>query len=222
MSRVSSKLKSILRATSIGVLAVSALAWCQAGYAAVINTFTTLASWNAAAGAPIATEDFADTILVSGLSINIGGGGSISGGNLSNALAVFGLCIDGGAGCPGTTVFNFAPGTTAFAADWDLAPGGAGSGIFFSVHFAGGGQQTVSPGITNPAGGGTFAGFFGLVSDTSITSINLGSGFTGNGETFNADNVRFRTTGTAVPEPATFALLGFGLAGLGFSRRRQA
>jgi hypothetical protein len=79
----------------------------------------------------------------------------------------------------------------------------------------GGAVQTVA-GITNPAGGGTFSGFFGFVSDTAFTSISLGSGFTGSGELFDADNVRF--VGTAVvtpaPEPATAALLGFGLIGV--------
>jgi hypothetical protein len=141
------------------------------------------------------------------------GGGSVSGGILSNAIAVFGLCIDGGAGCPSTTVFDFSPGTTAFGASFDLAPGGQGSGIFFEVTLAGGGgTQQVLPGIVNPAGG-TFNGFFGFVSDTAFTEVRLGSGFTGNGEQFNADNLEFAVPGqtSTVPEPATLALLASGL-----------
>jgi hypothetical protein len=191
--------------------------------AATITVYNTLAAFTAAAGAT-ATEDFSDTTLVSGLSVSPAGGGSISGGVLNDSLAVFGLCVEGGVNCPATTMFSFAPSTTAFGADWDLAPGGAGAGIFFSVHLLGGGLQNVT-GITNPAVG-TFSGFFGFVSDTPFTSINLGSGFTGNGELFDADNVRFASANaSAIPEPSTLVLLGFGLVGAARSRfalrRRQ-
>ena len=143
----------------------------------------------------------------------------ISGGKIDSSLAVFGLCINGGVGCPATTKFSFSPGTTAFGADWDLAPGGQGFGIDFSVTLAGGATQFVS-GITNPIGG-TFSGFFGFVSDTSFTSINLGSGFTGNGEFFDADNVRFRIANGTVPEPATLALVGLGVFGIAALRKRK-
>src|SRR5690242_10568447 len=120
----------------LGMLVASAFVAASAAHAAVINTFTSQSAFDTAAtagGQSIKTEDFTDTTLVPGLTLVSAGGGSISGGILSNAVAVFGLCIDGGAGCPSTTVFDFSPGTTAFGASFDLSPGGQGSGIFFEV-----------------------------------------------------------------------------------------
>src|SRR4051812_39033607 len=201
-------------------LLLLALACPVSAGAAVIQTFTSLPAWTAAAGASISVEDFSDTNLVTGLTVSPAGGGAISGGELSNSLAVFGLCVNGGVGCPSTTQFGFSPATTAFGADWDLSPGGAGSGIFFDVLLNNSTHQTVT-GISNPAGG-TFNGFFGFVSDTPFTSISLGSGFTGSGETFNADNVRFVGTGVvaAVPEPSSLMLLTGGLFTAWLIRRR--
>jgi len=209
-----------------GLVAAAALVAVGSVRAAVITTYTDLATWQAAAGAPIILEDFADATLVPGLSLSLAGvGASISGGKISSSVAVFGLCINGGAGCPDTTVFHFATSTTAFSADWDLAPGGQGSGIFFSLALAGGGAQNVSPGISNPTNG-TFNGFFGFVSDTSFTTIRLGSGSTGNGETFDLDNLRFRDTGGGggggtVPEPGTLALIALAMLGLSAARIRR-
>jgi PEP-CTERM motif len=206
----------------LAMLVASTFLGVSVAHAAIITQFTNdQAGFTAAAtagGKSIVTEDFSDTTLATGLTLVSAGGGSISGGILSNAVAVFGLCIDGGTGCPSTTVFDFSPGTTAFGATWDLAPAGAGSGIFFEVTLAGGGTQTITPGILNPPTGGTFSGFYGFVSDTAFTEVRLGSGFTGNGETFNADNLEFAvpgqtttTTGGSVPEPGTLALLASGL-----------
>lgn len=206
--------------TSLGIAVVTMLHWAAPASAATITAYGSDAAWTAAAGSSISIEDFADTTLAPGLTIPSMGGGSISGGQLSNALAVYGLCVNGGTGCPATTEFDFGPSTLAFGGDWDLAPGGAGSGIFFDVTLTGGAHQTVS-GFTNPAAGGTFLGFYGFVSDVGITSIRLGSGFTGNGELFSVDNVKFQVAGgNPIPEPATLALVSLSLFAAALTRRR--
>lgn len=209
----------------VGVLLSLAFTWSLPANAAIIQVFTNEAAWAAAAGTPISTEDFSDTTLVTGLTVTPAGGGSISGGMLSNSVAIFQLCANGGVGCPPapvTTQFGFSPATTAFGADWDLSPGGAGNGISFDILLNNGTHQTVA-GISNP-GGVAFNGFFGFVSDTPFTSITLTTqSLTGNSETFNADNVRFVGSGVvaAVPEPSSLALLAGGLFTVWMIRRRK-
>jgi len=191
---------------------------------AALIAYTSLASWQAAAGTPIATEDFADTTLVAGLGITFGNdspfpSGSISGGTY-NDHAMCTACV----APPNHTQpkLTFAGGTSAFGAEWDLTPEGPGAGLAFLVTFADATTATLA-GFTN-----TFSGFYGFVSTTTLfTSVTLQTGFIDDGETFAADNVRFKTTGgtgpgpdpTPVPEPGTLSLFGMAALAAGLARR---
>jgi hypothetical protein len=151
---------------------------------AALTTYSTLASWTAAAGSPIVVEDFADSTLLPGFTITFGQNsppGQISGGKYNDV----GVTQFNDAKNP---KLNFAGGTYVFGADWDFSPGGPGDGLVLVLTFTDSSTTTLF--IGNPSGG-TFNGFFGFVSDVAVTSIRLDSPGTGV-EAFAMDNARFR------------------------------
>ena len=88
------------------------------------------------------------------------------------------------------------------------------SDLLITGFFTGGGSISVTLNNLNTLAWGstTFSGFDNL---SSVTFDGLQGG------SFSLDNINVNANANAVPEPASLALLALGLAGLGFSRRKQ-
>lgn len=114
-----------------------------------------------------------------------------------------------------TTTFTFGSGITAFGGDYDLSPGGNGNGLRFVLD----GTEIVSQEISAP-----YVGFWGFVSDTFFTSVQVqaGSG-PGRAETHNFDNFSFGVAATVapIPVPAGLPMLLAALLGAFGLRRWQ-
>jgi len=188
---------------SMFLLVMSLAAGAQAY---TVTTYTNYVSWlNAIDLNQLVVENYDDATLETGFSITeTGGAGAIHYGVYENIADQ---------DVPRFQVFNYAPGMTAFGGWYDLKnPGGAGTGIDMYIND----DNTFVQAIPNTAEGG-FYGF--VVSGGTINGVRLqDAGGSGIQETyFVVDNAM---AAAPVPVPPAIFLLGSGLLGLGFVRRR--
>jgi hypothetical protein len=206
-----------MRKLGFWVIACAVVLFSSTARADTVTTYTSASSWLAAVGSSTTTEDFASSILTTGLSATFGPNAFIGGG----VLTVNGQLLT----FPTPSVLTFSPGVTGFGGTFDLTPGGDGGGLNLLVTFS----NATTADVIIPGGTPQFNGFFGVVSNgVTISSVTLrGASFTGNGESFTLDNLQYTTgTGTGgggpstgVPEPSTLLLSALGLGGLAFLKR---
>ncbi len=182
--------------------------------AAPVTVYTDLAIWEAAVGAS-SCEDFSSAVVTlapPGIWSNVDGletdGVSIRGTRYASIDdGAFSDIVQRGPGWGGSedsAMFRFSPDIVGFGADWTDAASFAGLGLYVGMADGTGDVVTLS------APGGSYSGFWGFVATGPIEyPIPITISGAVSGGAYAMDNARYATT--AVPEPATVALMLLGL-----------
>lgn len=182
------------------------LLFAASANAASVTYYNSLAAFEASHVSG-SLEEFEDTTLNSGLTItspNL----NISGGVMKDILQ------------SGTeTVFEFGSSVNAFGGDWDLSPGGLGTGIKFTIQAFLGSTMVLAQELSANT-------FFGFITDanTLFNKVILSVGSSCCQETYTLDNLRYglHVHGLSqVPVPAALFLFAPALLGF-FGLRRKA
>jgi len=188
------------------VLTLPIVLWATTAFAALV-TYSSEAAWSAAVGSFV-IESFNDSGLQPTTGV-VTSAGQIDGNTWHDRVTSSG---------DESTTFRYLLGSMHGAGgDWDTSPLLEGQGLRITLNLTGGGTQLVGQ-------IGPIDGFFGWASDASFDSFTIKAGnHTGVAETFELDDLMMAPTqGTVTPtvEPATLALVGTGLLGLRFVRRK--
>lgn len=189
-------------------------------YAGLV-VYTDRVAWESAVSGDIATENFNSITpfnMVSGINTVGNIGFEIFGTTSLNRIddGSDSNNIDGSNYYHGHLDFNLGPPTLdilvtptlAFGADWKST--NSLGGLFLII-------LDVTFDLSDYLSGDD--GFFGVVSDSAFSEIDLETRL-GSAEQFGMDNFSY-SVATSVPEPASLALMGFGIVGLMLSRKKK-
>ncbi|MBU2876460.1 PEP-CTERM sorting domain-containing protein [Aliiglaciecola lipolytica] len=219
------KIAAVLASFVIGLPA-------QAG----LISYTDEALWNSAVGSVSGTENFnsfsTDTTFrnatVSANNMQITGVPGANG-DATNIVDAQSFVFSGGYAIDGTSyLLGDLTGSQTLRVDfdssvsaWGATFSGISNGTLNTVISAYDSNSNLLGMLNSSSPNNSTVGFYGFSFDSNeMADYLVFQNITLNNDVFGMDNVSF-VTATSVPEPASMALLGLGLAGIAFSRKKK-